>query len=254
MSFLKLRTADICEDCMKIIDNKVESGIIYQFIEMIENIRFQFLHSKKNFMVFQKSVNKARVKTLIELKNSFIKLLESVEKEKEIQSWIDEDKGKYRNLRCLIFGVEYVNPKREGELKIRKRFDILAEQNLENHLIIELKSPTAEIFNIKEKKNKNNGTISEYKLSNELSKAIPQILQYKDYYSQASIVEIKKLGLSERKNISECIIIIGRRKDDELWKSNFKNLKDNLKIKIYTYDDLIDKLNNTIHNLETSLS
>ena len=78
----------------------------------------------------------------------------------------------------------------------------------------------------------------------------PQIIKYKEYYNQADFETIKNLGLSEKKNISECIIVIGRRKKDEVWKKHFQNLIENIKIKIYTYDDLIDKMDNTIKNLD----
>jgi hypothetical protein len=246
----KLRTADICDDCMKIIKNRIDDSIIDQFIEILENIRFQFLHSKRNFTIFQKSITQGKIRALTDLREEFNKILASNKNEAWIQRWIDKDNGKFRSLRCLIFGIEYVNPKREGELIHRRRFDILAEQNLDNYIIIELKSPLAEIFNIKESLNSNEGVNLNYKLSSELSKAIPQIIKYKEYYNQADFETIKNLGLSEKKNISECIIVIGRRKKDEVWKKHFQNLIENIKIKIYTYDDLIDKMDNTIKNLD----
>ncbi len=168
-----------------------------------------------------------------------------------IQKWLDEDGGKFRKLRCLIFGLEYVDPKREGKF-MRKRFDILAEQNLDNHVLIELKSPSAEVFTVKTKKTINDGITTEYHLSSDLARAIPQILEYKKWYDNARPEEIQALGL-EKKRIHKCIIIIGTRKDDDVWKENFQLLKSNLLVELYTYTDLVDKLKNTIKNLEESL-
>jgi hypothetical protein len=169
------------------------------------------------------------------------------------QNWIDEDKGKHRRKRCLIFGIEYIDPKREGEIMGRKRFDILATQNREHHILIELKSPSAELFEIDTVINQNKGANTTYKLSKDLSRAIPQILGYKKWYSQLNSEKIQELGLTSKKEISECIIVIGTRKGDDVWKENHYSLCENLKIKIWTYSDLIDKMENTIKNIEENL-
>ena len=169
------------------------------------------------------------------------------------QNWIDEEKGKYRKTRCMIFGLEYVNPLREGEIMGRKRFDILATQNRENHILIELKSPTADIFEIKEKNNPNGGKSTTYNLSKDLARAIPQILSYKKWYQEMTYEKIEEIGLSEKKSVSDCIIIIGKNQHNEVWKRNFQDLKENLKVKILTYDDLIQKMENTIKNLKENL-
>jgi len=153
----------------------------------------------------------------------------------------------------MIFGIEYVDPIREGEIMGRKRFDILATQNLENHVLIELKSPTAEIFEIKEKENQNGGKTTTFNLSKDISRAIPQILGYKKWYKSMSLEKVEELGLSEKKRVSDCIIVIGQRKNSEVWKENFEDLKDNIGIKIWTYNDLIDRMSNTIKNLKENL-
>ncbi len=135
----------------------------------------------------------------------------------------------------------------------RKRFDILATQNREHHILIELKSPTAEIFEIEETENQNGGKRTTYKLSKELSRAIPQILSYKRWYSELNDEKVQELGLLSKKHVSECIIIIGTRKEDDVWKANFQSLCESLKIKILTYTDLIDKMDNAIKNLSENL-
>ena len=189
----------------------------------------------------------------IEILKSHVQFLEvNLDKDETyIQNWIDEDEGKYRKQRCLIFGIEYVDPKREGEF-MRKRFDILAEQNLDNHILIELKSPCSEVFSVKTNTTGNNGVLTEYHLSHDLGRAIPQILGYKKWYENARPEEIQAIGI-EKKQVSKCIIVIGTRKQDDVWKENFQSLKSSLAIELLTYSDLIDRLKNTIKNLENSL-
>jgi hypothetical protein len=247
----KLRTADICKDCQRIAEEKLETAVFDQIIEILENIRFQFLHNQRNFTIFQRSINKAKIEYLREIQEFVRNNLHN--NETVIQNWIDEDRGRYRKQRSLIFGIDYVDPKREGEIHMRKRFDILAEQNHNSHVIIELKSPNADIFKITNNPNANDGQTSSYSISSDLSRAIPQILSYKRWYERMSEEEMQGLGLSDKKIVSECIIVIGQRKEDALWKQNFKDLQSNVNVKIMTYNDLIDKMSNTIENLENLL-
>ena len=218
--------------CNELIDSfskyLTNESMQYAFVENIPRIQIEILKSHLSF-----------------LENNLDK------NETFIQNWLDEKKGIFRKQRCLIFGIEYVDPKREGEF-MRKRFDILAEQNLDNHVLIELKSPSAEIFRIIQSPTTNDGITTEYHLSPELSRAIPQILQYKKWYENARIEEIQVLGI-DKKAIHKCIIIIGTRNIDPLWKENFQMLKSNLNIELLTYTDLIDKMKNTIGNLEENL-
>lgn len=207
-----------------------------------ENVQMAFIH---NFPRIQIDILKKHIEFL---KGNLDK------NETFIQNWLDEEDGKYRKQRCLIFGVEYIDPKREGKLS-EKRFDVLAEQNRNYHVIIELKSPIAEVFKVEERENANGGRITEYHLSGEIARAIPQVLGYKKWYEKATSEEIQALGLKERKKISKCIIVIGQNKDDDLvWKENFHEFKTSLNdIEIFTYTDLIDKIENTVRNLEENL-
>lgn len=169
------------------------------------------------------------------------------------QNWIDEDNGKYRKQRCLIFGIDLVDPKREGEF-MRKRFDILAEQNRQHHVLIEMKSPSAKIFKVQEKETANEGKITEYQLSDDIARAIPQILGYKKWYESARTEEIQAIGIEKRRRISKCIIVIGcLEENNEVWMENLEALRNSINIEIWTYTDLIDKLDNTISNLQESL-
>jgi len=229
-------------------DNDEDSVISEsEFIEIFT----KFLTNKKIQNSFFEKIPEIQIKVLEDLREFIRNNLDK--SETFIQNWIDEDSGKYRRTRCMIFGIEFVDPIREGEIMGRKRFDILATQNLENHILIELKSPTAEIFDIEEKENKNGGKSTSYNLSKDISRAIPQILGYKKWYESMSEEKIEELGLSEKKRVSDCIIVIGQRKDNNVWKQNFQDLKDHIKIKIWTYDDLIDRMSNTIRNLKENL-
>lgn len=217
-----------------------------RFVEILPKL----LTDKKVQNAFFKNLPNIQIETL---KGHLEFLMNNLDKnESYIQNWIDEDEGKFRKQRCLIFGIEYVDPKREGKIN-EKRFDILAEQNREHHILIELKSPIAEVFNVKQNPNKNDGFSSEYNISPELSRAIPQILSYKKWYQDASPEELEALGITNKKNISKCIIIIGISKEDQVWKDNFDRLQESFNIEIVTYSDLIEKLKNSIKNLEENL-
>lgn len=175
--------------------------------------------------------------------------------EKFIQAWLDEDNGKYRKQRCLIFGLEYINHKREGELS-RKRFDVLTTMNSlsREYVLMELKSPNGDIFKIVEKENKNDGKSTEYHLSDDLARSIPQILHYKRLYQSKADGDddLQRIGTKSGK-VSKCVIVIGIRKDDDpVWKEHFYSLVESLSgnLEIWTYTYVIDKLDATIANLE----
>lgn len=181
------------------------------------------------------------------------------ENETFIQNWLDEDSGKLRKQRCLIFGLEFIDHKREGQLS-SKRFDILTRSSVHQneYVIIELKSPKDEIFKIKEVDNQNSGTSVEYHLSPELSRAIPQILRYKSKFESTPIDDddFRRIGV-EKGTIKKCIILLGvRHFNDPIWEDHFTSLKRNLSntLEIWTYSDLIEKLDVTITNLEENLS
>lgn len=101
-----------------------------------------------------------------------------------IQNWIDEDNGKFRKQRCLIFGLEYVDPKREGQVA-GKKFDLLAKHDLEHYVIFELKSPKEDVFKVVETEMVAGGVSTEYCFSPQLGRAIPEILGYKKMYDNA---------------------------------------------------------------------
>ena len=186
-----------------------------------------------------------------------------------IQDWIDgktDNEGKLNNLeeeevkkikksRCLIFGLEFISHKREGVIS-SKKFDILTRisQGKNDYVLIELKSPNSDVFKTVTKSNQNEGESVEYHLSDDTSRAIPQISDYRNLLENATEVEWQKIGLIRGK-ISKCLIIIGTKKDDIVWSEHFLSLRKNLSstIEILTYTDLVQKLETTIKNLKENL-
>ena len=167
-----------------------------------------------------------------------------------IQNWIDEDGGKFRKQRCLIFGLEYVDPKREGQVA-GKKFDLLAEHDLEHYVIFELKSPKDDVFKVAQTEMVAGGVSTEYCLSPQLGRAIPEILGYKKMYDSAQGEELQKFGIKVKKPISKCVIILGTREEDSVWKENFERISSCLNgIELLTYNHLIDRLENTVSNLK----
>ncbi len=74
--------------------------------------------------------------------------------------------------------------------------------------LIELKSATAEIFETEVHNNRNDGQTTTYKISKELSRAIPQILGYKKWYQGLNAEKIQELGLVAKKEISELALLL----------------------------------------------
>jgi len=174
--------------------------------------------------------------------------------ETEVQNWIDEDDHKYRQQRCLIFGLEYIDFKREGSTS-SKRFDVLTRVSSKyiDHVLIELKSPADDIFEVTTTQTINNPT-DEYKLHKELARAIPQILEYKSSLESkdAGDAELEKLGIFDKPRIGKCIIIIGKHSDNPRWLLNRENFVRSLNssLEVWTYSELLNKLDSTIKNLE----
>lgn len=192
--------------------------------------------------------------------------------EKFIQDWIDgkisnqgdilvdisnEERERIQRSRCLIFGLEFIDHKREGQLS-SKRFDILARLSEEEgqYVLIELKSPDADFFKIEVADNKNGGKSEEYRLSPDISRAIPQILRYRDNLESKppEDEDWRRIGLPKQK-ISKCIILIGQAKNDPVWEGHFLSIRKSFSssLEIMTYTDLIRKLDVTIKNLEKNL-
>jgi hypothetical protein len=187
-----------------------------------------------------------------------------------IQNWVDakidnvgkplelsrEEAAKLRKSRCLIFGLEYINHKREGRTS-QKRFDILTKiaEGQNEYVLIELKSPSGHVFDVDSTKNQNDGISETYSLSDDVSRAIPQITNYRGLLREATATEWQGIGLP-RGQVVKCIILVGTRiKDNPVWDEHYLNLKQGLSssIEIMTYSDLLEKLDVTIRNLEENL-
>lgn len=194
------------------------------------------------------------LKLLKSCKEKLTSFINNGASETDVQNWIDEDNGIHRKERCMIFGLEYIDFKREGDAS-SKKFDILTRVGLKNieRVLIELKSPSDDIFKIVERDN-NNGISQEYHLHDKLARAIPQILEYKSILEKkdAGDPDLTEIGINEKVVISKCIIVIGKNSDDSRWKQNRINLSDSLNssLEVWTYADLLNKLTSTIQNIE----
>jgi len=172
-----------------------------------------------------------------------------------VQNWIDEEEHKHRKERCLIFGLEFVNHAREAGAS-GDRYDLLTRIGTESEerVLIELKSPSAEVFDIKESTTINKPK-KEYSIATPLARAIPQILEYRKTLEdkRPGDPELEKIGENKAIGIPKCIIVIGTIKVDARWAKNFKELKKSLSsgLEIWTYTDLYNKIDSTIQNLES---
>jgi hypothetical protein len=180
--------------------------------------------------------------------------IDSNASETDVQNWIDEDDHKFRQQRCLIFGLEYIDFKREGSVN-SKNFDVLTRVGSKyiDHVVIELKSPSDNIFEVTTADTINEPT-GTYKIHKQLSRAIPQILEYKSALEskQPGDAELEKLGIFKKPYIGKCIIVIGKHTDNPRWLLNRENLVRSLNsgLEIWTYTELLNKLDATIQNLE----
>jgi len=228
----------------------------------------EFLKDPEKRMVLVENYPQVQIKIL----EDHLEFLSSNLNKEEtfVHNWIDgkidnngnsleltqEETTKLKKSRCLIFGLEYISHKREGSIS-SKRFDVLTRlaDGKNDYVLIELKSPNSDVFKVVEKENQNDGKSTEYHLSNDTSRAIPQISDYRNLLENSTDSEWQKIGLPKGK-VSKCLILIGTRKEsDSVWESHFVNLKKNLSssIEIMTYTDLIHKLETTIKNLRENL-
>jgi hypothetical protein len=194
------------------------------------------------------------IKLLEEYKEKLKEFIEQKVNEKVVQNWLDEDEHIHRSKRCLIFGLEFIKHYREGGAS-GNRYDLLTRIGIgsRERVLIELKSPEDDIFEEKE-----NPTINEvkkdYSLSGSLSRAIPQILEYKRTMEnkKAGDVELEKVGEEEEIKIAKSIIVIGSYKDNSRWTENLRDLRKSLSsnLEIWTYTDLLNKIESTISNLK----
>lgn len=174
--------------------------------------------------------------------------------ETDVQKWIDEDDHEHRQDRCMIFGLEFINHKREGGVS-GDRYDIFTRIGTESEerILIELKSPSDEVFEAKEHKTINDVKM-EYSFSPAISRAIPQILEYRKTLEEkrAGDSELQKIGEDGEVKISKCIIVIGSEKEDTRWKKNLREFRRSLSsnLEIWTYTDLLNKIDSIIKNLE----
>ncbi len=230
---------------------------------------FDYLKNKekfKDFGVYKNIINElgnesasalhllTTIKLLKSYKEKLKSFIENKSSETDVQNWLDEENHKHRQDRCMIFGLEFVDYKREGGVA-GNNYDVLTKIGMENEEknLIELKSPSDDVLTSKDNQTINN-TKKEYSISPSLSRAIPQILEYrKDLEDKRpGDPELQKIGEQGEIKISKCIIVVGSEKEDTRWKKNLRELRKALSsnLEIWTYTDLIRKIDSTIKNLE----
>lgn len=258
------------ESLKKIEDIQLPTGDLKDIsVEDFLPAFLDFLKDPKKQEIIAANYSQVQIQILEEHK----KFLEDNLNKKEtfITDWIDgkidnagntmsysaEEIKKLKKSRCLIFGLEFISHRREGNTSSR-RFDVLTKisEGKNEYVLIELKSPSGDVFKVVEKQNANEGKSTEYHLSEDTARGIPQISDYRRLLeNDTSSAEWQKIGLPEGK-IAKCLILIGtRKKEDSVWEEHFLSLRRNLSssIEIMTYTDLIQKLDTTIKNLKENL-
>jgi hypothetical protein len=258
---------------LKKCNDLIDTGDFKEKFKAISGKDFaEYLNDKQRFKKYselEKSVDSLNIPTLEAFQAaSIIKILESYKSkleefidnavdEKVVQQWLDEKNGELRNKRCLVFGLEYIQHKREGSIS-GMRYDILTRigAQQEERVLIELKSPSDEVIDFKERKTIN-GISREFFLSKSLSRAIPQILEYKNNLDnkKSGDRDLERFGEKAPIYIAKCIIVIGKDREDQAWRNRLKEVRSsfNSNLEIWTYTDLLMKLDSTIRNLKESL-
>lgn len=230
----------------------------------------EFLKNPDKQRIIIDNYSKIQIEVLAQHKEFLEKNLDK--NETFIQNWIDwkiddnwnkisltqEEEKKYRKSRCLIFWLEFISHKSQWELS-RKRFDILTRlsEDRNEHVIIELKSPCEDVFNVKEIDNINWWKSTEYHLSSDMARSIPQISHYKSSIENKSESDddFQRIWIQKWKVVKSIIIIWTRKYDDPIWEENFVSLQRTFSngLEIMTYTDLIKKLDTTLKNLKDNL-
>ena len=212
------------------------------FSELSNKDLINLLSKAKNIKNLFNALPKIRIDILENLKEELKSRLS--DNERTIQQWIDEEP----KTRCLIFGLEFIDYKREVQFG-NSRFDVLTEQSGSEHVIIEMKSPNVKVFEEKTTDLKY-GTKKDFIISKDLAEAIPQTIKYFSEYKNSNNETFQKVG-ADRKEPHKALIIIGRKKIDPIWQQHFTGLNNRISgIEILTYDHLIEKMENQIKNLK----
>lgn len=200
--------------------------------EETELLKKDNLRLKKRLQNHSKLIKEYRDIKLPECKKDikeFKEKLSKARKEEELQKFLSE--------RPWLLGLEYENSQPQ-KIGIKKRYDFYVEKYDGYADIIEIKKSNDELFN-------KNGKMSKY-----LTDALQQLIEYID----EAIIEGDSKRISKKLQINflkpKGILIIGRKKNKEI-KEKLEHIKYYFhNIDILTYDDLLERGENILNNLE----
>ena len=207
-----------------------------QVNEEIGRLKTDILRMQKTIQASSKLIKEYRDIKLPDYKNDikeFRAKLSKANKEEELQRFLSE--------KTWLLGLEYETSQPQ-KIGIKKRYDFYVEKYDGYADIIEIKKCNENLFN-------KNG-----KMSKPLTDALQQLIEYID----EAIIEGDSKRISKKLQINflkpKGILIIGRKKD----KANKEKLE-HIKyyfhnIDILTYDDLLERGETIINNLENKKS
>ncbi|MFA5050435.1 MAG: Shedu anti-phage system protein SduA domain-containing protein [Candidatus Micrarchaeia archaeon] len=200
--------------------------------EEVELLKKDNLRLKKRLQSYSKLIREYRNIKLPEYKKDikdFKDKLSVTTKEEKLQKFLSE--------RPWLLGLEYENSQPQ-KIGIKKRYDFYVEKYDGYADIIEIKKCTEELFN-------KNGKMSKF-----LTDALQQLIEYID----EAIIEGDSKRISKKLRVNflkpKGILVIGKKKSREI-KEKLEHLKYYFhNIDILTYDDLLERGENIVNNLE----
>jgi hypothetical protein len=214
-------------------------SILHIFLQEVKGKGIKGIDTKliSKLSILEKELNKLRLinqKNQIPLMEKAIKDFEKLlkrkkRKEKEIQKFL------YKQF--WMFGSNYRYARKETKAGMKGRNDFLLEKETGYHDIVELKKPEHKVF-----------TKSKFpSMSKELKDAISQMVRYFDYYYKNYLSHKDQTNLDVY--YPDGLVVIGRRLENErsfleAHKAVFT------KIKILTYDDVLDRAKQTLKTIK----
>ncbi len=200
--------------------------------EESELLKRDNLRLKKRLQNYSKLIRDYRDIKLPEYKKDITEFKDKISKAKK-----EDELQRFLSGRPWLLGLEYENSQPQ-KIGIKKRYDFYVEKYDGYADIIEIKRCNEDLFN-------KNG-----KMAKSLTDSLQQLIEYID----EAIIEGDSKKISRKLRINflkpKGILIIGRKKNKDL-KEKLEHIKYYFhNIDILTYDDLLERGENIINNLE----